>query len=234
MPEGIPDMPVKEEKITVSAPLDKAKASTSDEMDEGKENEAGDVEMATISMLPTQKPTYKRNNNGSFMHDAVNIRIHSIKFDFPEKAVMLYKELVNYHMTNPRGGSLNPDKTILSWEPRQLMTKNIARHPTIPGIKMTQNIPGLIKFHMFMSTIFLTKSARHKKKNEGRKSTAIILWWWVLFWRALIMSQLKTQRIPRPTSTPAPAHRHTGTPVHQHTSDNPWCLISPASSVQPA
>ena len=193
MPEGIPDRPVKEEKITVSAPSDKAKASTSDEMEEGKENDAIDVEMATISRLPTQKPIYRRSNNGSVIHNAVNSRIHFIKFDFPEKDVMLYKELVNYYMTkqmipyidvennlarnipeavsNPRGGSLNPDTTILSWEPRQLMTKNIARNSTIPGIKLTQNIHGLIKFHMFMSMIFLTKSARHKKKHEGRKST---------------------------------------------------------------
>ena len=75
--------------------------------------------------------------------------------------------------------------------------------------------------------IFLTdNSARHKKKHEGRKTTAIILWWWVVFWSVLIMSQLKTQRNPRHPSTPAPAHRHT--------SENPWCLISPASSVQPA
>ena len=139
-------------------------------------------------MLPTQKPTYRMNKNGSFMHDAVNICIHFIKFDFPEKAVMFYKELVNYHMTK---------KMI----PYIDVEGNLARH-----------IPEAVSNPRFVC------------------------------WRALIMSQLKAQRNPQPGSTPAPAyrhtgtpaHRHTGTPAHRHTSENPWCIISPASSVQPA
>ena len=82
------------------------------------EAEVTDVDKP-ISMLTTQKPTYRRNENCSLMHDAVNICIHFFKFDFPEKAVMFYEELLNYHMTKKmipdidvEGNLVRPNETI--------------------------------------------------------------------------------------------------------------------------